>query len=91
MAVSTADKNRENRLRRYLKILGYVLKKSRTRTISDENRGGYQIREDLILYIVAGLHYELTLDDVERFFIEMALEIIKENPPEYYRSSEYAE
>jgi hypothetical protein len=55
---------REERCRRALRRDGFVLLESRTRQLSESDRGGYRIvDENNCLY--AGARYELTLDDVE--------------------------
>lgn len=61
------QKNLENRLRRRLKKQGYYLQKSRKRnqlTINDW--GGYRI-VDSYGWIIAGEHFDLFLDEVQRF------------------------
>ena len=78
------EKTREDRLRRYLRGLGsfgnhgYILKKSRVRIPTSENQGGYRILDDFFFIIEAGLNFELSLDDVEEFYVERGLERIRE-------------
>lgn len=69
--------DREQRLRRRARELGYVLRKSRTdgtlhrdRTYVGENshdRGGWMIIDAATSMVITGLRYELTVEDVEAF------------------------
>ena len=62
-----SEKVRENRLRRRLSKMGYVLRKSRAHNINIDNFGGYMIIEAYHNYIAAGPRFDLSLDDVEQF------------------------
>lgn len=59
----TANKNREQALRRTLNKAGYALHKSRA-NISLDNLGGYMIVDAGINAVVAGSRFEMDLDDV---------------------------
>jgi hypothetical protein len=69
--ISTAEKVRENRLRRMAGRQGLELKKSRTRDPRAYQYGGYMLVDIDLNAVVAGtevgLGYELTLDDVEAY------------------------
>jgi hypothetical protein len=60
---------REQRVRRSLKRIGYRLHKSRCRLGSIDNFGGYRIIDSDTNFVVLGVRYELTLDDVERWVV----------------------
>ena len=62
---STADKVRENRLRRWAKRLGYSVHKDRARSWSIDNLGGYRLVYVYTNTIEAGEKFNLSLDDVE--------------------------
>lgn len=66
--LETADKVRENRLRRYADRLGANLRKSRRRLFRIDDRGGWQVRSDG--KVVAGHRFELDLNEVERVLDE---------------------
>ena len=59
-------KARENRLRRRLAKMGYLLRKSRA-SESLDNFGGYMIVDAYRNYVVAGSRFDLDLDDLEQF------------------------
>lgn len=60
-------KNFENQIRKHLKRQGYYLRKSRKRTKwCVDNWDGYRI-VDSDGWIVAGEHFELSLNEVQRF------------------------
>lgn len=63
--METNVKKREDRVRRRLERQGFELKKSRARTYTADNQGGYMILRNGI--IEAGERFDLSLDDVERF------------------------
>jgi hypothetical protein len=68
----TADKVRENRLRRKLDRMGYRLEKSRARDPDAITYGGFQIIDHQAGGVVAGWGnanrgFAFTLDDVERW------------------------
>jgi hypothetical protein len=65
--LSTTDTAREARARRALKQQGYSLVKSRARTYSDANQQGYMIVDAQCNSVYAGEHYDMALEDVERF------------------------
>lgn len=64
--MTTAEKNREQRLRRALYKAGYTLHKSR-QGISLDNYGGYMIVNYYINGVVAGRRFDMDLDDVQEF------------------------
>ena len=65
--MSKAD---ENRLRRQLdREFGYLLRKSRSRTITGNDFGKYRIVDAATNSIVAGEKYDLDLEDVSQFFL----------------------
>ena len=59
-------KTRENRLRRRLAKMGYLLHKSR-KGISLDNFGDYMIVDMCANCVIAGSRFNLDLDDVEQF------------------------
>ena len=69
MTMNDNDKKREKRLRRALTRKGYALRKSRAGESLD-NLGGYMIYDPCANLLVAGDHFNLTLDDVEAFLKE---------------------
>jgi len=70
MQNSNAEKSRENRFRRQLVKQGYVLRKSRVRNINYNDLGGYRIVDLYRNFVVDGIRFELSLDDVEEFLKE---------------------
>ena len=62
-------KTRENRLRRRLAKMGYLLRKSRE-AISLDNFGHYMIIDGYTGCISAGSRFDLNLDEVEQFITE---------------------
>ena len=62
-------KNRENKARRQLKELGFVLEK-RTNTVDPYHSGCYRILNGHTGIIEAGADFDLTLDEVEKFIAE---------------------
>jgi len=63
------EKNTENRLRRKLFKMGYLLRKSR-RILDRNNWGGYMIVDIDTTAIIAGRYFNLGLDEVEQFVEE---------------------
>ena len=61
------EKSRENNLRKRLKKMGYMLKKSRARNIHLDNFGGYMICDGYTGCVIEGRWFHLTLNDVEDF------------------------
>ena len=59
--------SKERELRRRLKKEGYILKKSRIRTINADNFGEYMIIDGRINGIVGGSRFDYSLEDVEQF------------------------
>ncbi len=57
----------ESTLRRRLKQMGYIARKSRWRRDSVDNHGGFQIINPFYNAIVAGVRFDLTLEDLEEF------------------------
>jgi hypothetical protein len=62
----------ESRARRVAQKCGYVARKSRLRRDSVDNRGGFMIIDSRYNVPVAGLHYELTAEDVIEWCQERA-------------------
>lgn len=58
-------KKREDKVRRQLAMQGFELKKSRAKTYTADNQGGYMIVLNGI--IEAGERFGLSIEDVERF------------------------
>ena len=64
-----SEKSQEKRLRQLAKQLGYELEKDRPEGRDMEHQGGYKVvNADGIAEV--GEHFELTLDDVERFLTD---------------------
>lgn len=63
-------KNKENKLRRQLRKMGYYLMKSRIRNPHLDDFGGYRIIDPHTNFIEAGPKFELSLEDVENFVKE---------------------
>jgi hypothetical protein len=61
------DKPRENRLRRQATAMFYRLRKSNIALGTIANMGLYRITDPELHTIEAGVKYDLTLDDVEKF------------------------
>jgi hypothetical protein len=61
------ERRREAKARRMAKAQGYALRKSRARTFSGNNLGGYMIVDPNLNAVVCGERYDLTLEDVEEF------------------------
>lgn len=59
------EKARENRLRRKGGRLGIIIKKSRARNWSIDNRGGYMLIDAETNCVIDGSKFELDLDGVE--------------------------
>lgn len=57
------NKSMEQKLRRTLEKLGYALTKSRKHNWSYDDQGGYMIVDNSINGVVAGSHFDLSLDD----------------------------
>lgn len=64
--MTTAEKKKEQMLRRALYKAGYQLHKSR-KAISPDNLGGYMISDYRINGVVAGSNFNLDLEDVGQF------------------------
>ncbi len=58
------NKNREQKLRRTLKKLGYVLRKSRKSNWSYDDQCGFMIIDSRTNGAVGGMRFDLSLDDV---------------------------
>lgn len=71
MPTTTDERARESRLRSRAKTRGYALYKSRLRGPSHASGyGGWRIVEANHNIVVVGENFDLTLDDVERFFAD---------------------
>ena len=68
--MTSAEKTRENRLRRQAKRLGLEITKSRAREIHVDDYGGYRIVELYRKALVHGQRFELDLDDVDAYLAE---------------------
>jgi hypothetical protein len=64
-----SEKSQEIRLRKLAKELGYELEKDRPKGRDMEHQGGYKV-VNAEGVAEAGEHFELTLDDVERFLTD---------------------
>lgn len=64
-----SEKSKERRLSKLAKQFGYELQKDRPQGRDMEHQGGYKVvsAEGIV---EAGEHFELTLDDVERFLTD---------------------
>ena len=62
-----SERQRECKSRRQLKKQGYCLRKSRVRYTHSNNLGGYMIIDPYTNTVVAGVRFELDLDEVEQF------------------------
>jgi hypothetical protein len=70
LPLNDIDAAREARLRRAAHRQGFTLRKSRSRTWSCDDLGGYQIIIADINGIAAGSRFDLDLDDVEHFLTD---------------------
>jgi len=59
----------EAQLRREAAKQGYALQKSRS-VYSLDNLGGYRILDLATKFVVAGSHYEMSQDNVEKFLLD---------------------
>jgi hypothetical protein len=66
----TREKARDNRARRQAWRQGLVLTKSRARNWSYYNQLGYMITDANTGFLMAGEHFDLTLEDVEEYLKE---------------------
>lgn len=64
-----SEKSQERRLNELAKQLGYELQKDRPQGRDMEHQGGYKV-VNAEGVAEAGEHFELTLDDVERFLTD---------------------
>ena len=64
-----SEKSQEIRLRKLAKELGYELQKDRPEGRDMDHQGGYKV-VNVEGIAEAGEHFELTLDDVERFLTD---------------------
>lgn len=67
MSIQLSEAAREARLRRAARRQGYVLRRSRWHLGSIDNYGEFMIVDADRNWTVAGLRFDMTLDDVERF------------------------
>ncbi len=65
------DEGRESQLRRRADQLGLRIGKS-CEAVSNDNQGGYMVLDGFKDLVVAGSHYDMTLEDLERFLYEEA-------------------
>jgi hypothetical protein len=61
-----SEKIREERARRALRGLGFLLRKDRARSVNLDHAGEYMIIDDRNC-VVAGSRFDWSLDDVESF------------------------
>jgi hypothetical protein len=71
----TAEKVRENRLRRQAKRLGLRIQKSRARHLHFDDHGEYQLIEERTNTVVVGEKYDLSLDDVEEWLNDIEAQV----------------
>ncbi len=62
----------EARARRAARRFGYIIKKSRSRTESLDNFGGYMLVDPYINGVVDGLRFDLSAEDIIEFCTESA-------------------
>jgi len=62
-----SEKAKENRLRRTAKKLGLCVRKSRARTITPDNHGGYIVIDPQYNIALAGWNYDLDIDGLEEW------------------------
>jgi hypothetical protein len=60
----------ESALRREASRLGYRVHKSRDRTQHLNNRGGFQVVDSNGNYVLAGVNYDLTLEELATFLAD---------------------
>lgn len=75
---------RKRKARRHLQRLGYDLHKSRKIAKTENDRGLYQIVKLDTGEIIAGQKFDLTLEQVERFYMDADYEIV-EKQDDWYR------
>ena len=68
---------RKRKARRHLQRLGYDLHKSRKIAKTEDDRGLYQILKLDTGEIIAGQKFDLTLEQVEKFYMDMDFEIVE--------------
>lgn len=68
---------RKRKARRHLQRLGYDLHKSRKIAKTEDDRGLYQIVKLDTGEIIAGQKFDLTLEQVEKFYMDMDFEIVE--------------
>ncbi len=65
----TTERSREQRLRRLASRYDLAIQKSRTKYIHADDMGGYRIIDPQNNTVVHGARLDLTLDDVENYFM----------------------
>lgn len=70
------EKSRENRLRRKAARLGMIIRKSRVRYPHLDNLGGYALIDARRNYVIAGVRWDLGLDEVEGILDEKERELL---------------
>ena len=75
------DKVRENRVRRWAKRLGLVLQRSRARLPAINDRGLYQVRDADSGAVVAGMKFDISLDDVAQLLADRERKLVKGRKP----------
>jgi len=63
----TKQKVRENKLRRWAGRLGYVVKRSRARSVHLDDAGLFMLIEADGNYVVRGTRFDATLEEIEDF------------------------
>jgi len=72
----TAEKVRENRVRRWAKRLHLSLRRSRVQLVTVDDHGGYRLLDADTGKVIAGEDWELDLDDVEKRLAEVEQKIV---------------
>lgn len=78
---------RKRKARRHLQRLGYDLHKSRRLALTAEDRGQYQIVRLDSGEIIAGARFDLSLDEVERFYMDCDFERVEKKTCFYLNES----
>jgi len=71
--IRETDKTRESRLRRHLRKHGVRIQKSRIRNPNINNYEHYRLIQIDTNTVIDGLHYDMTLDEIEMYLIAFDL------------------
>ena len=66
--MQSKEEKRERHVRRLAAKSGYVVRKSRVRSINLDNFGNYMLLDTKGIYVVRGSRFDATLDDLLVFF-----------------------